>query len=76
LPEGTGTRSGLALKYTRSVRAVISAVALLACAAMADRLDADLADALRHERVPGMSFAVVRHGRLARQGAYGLANLE
>src|SRR5689334_18964541 len=42
----------------------------------ADALDSGIQQLMKAEHVPGLSFAVVRHGRIVRTGGYGLANLE
>jgi CubicO group peptidase (beta-lactamase class C family) len=42
----------------------------------ADVLDSRIQQLMKTERVPGLSLAVVRHGRIVRAGGYGLANLE
>ncbi|HWK09867.1 MAG TPA: serine hydrolase domain-containing protein, partial [Vicinamibacterales bacterium] len=39
-------------------------------------LDAAIRTLMGTERVPGLSFAVVRGGRIVRTGSYGFANLE
>ncbi len=51
-------------------------VVAVGAAAARDSLDTAIRTAMTRERVPGLSFAVVRHGRIVRQGAYGYANLE
>lgn len=52
------------------------AVLCVSIAATADHLDRQIVAALQQEHVPGLSFAVVRHGRIVREGGYGIANLE
>src|SRR4051812_21429014 len=56
--------------------AVIVAILLVSIYEAADRLDHDIVAALQREHVPGLSFAVVQHGRIVREGAYGVGNLE
>jgi CubicO group peptidase (beta-lactamase class C family) len=58
------------------MRAMILALFLLAFASATDRLDRDIQTAMEREHVPGLSFSVVPHGRVVREGAYGFANLE
>ncbi|MFN2604251.1 MAG: serine hydrolase domain-containing protein [Gemmatimonadaceae bacterium] len=49
---------------------------LLPLFAHADDLDVRIRKQMQEERVPGLTFAVVQQGKIARLGAYGLANLE
>jgi hypothetical protein len=49
---------------------------LLGAVPSGDDLDAAIRRQLDREHVPALTFAVVRHGNILRQGAYGLANLE
>jgi D-alanyl-D-alanine carboxypeptidase len=59
------------------VRLVAIAAAWMAGSTVtADDLDRALAAQMSAEQVPGLAFAVVRGGRIARIGAYGYANLE
>jgi CubicO group peptidase (beta-lactamase class C family) len=58
------------------MRAMILALFLLPLASATDRLDRDIQTAMEREHVPGLSFSVVQHGRVVREGAYGFANLE
>lgn len=62
-----------------SLRRSLVSLAVAACAAFAaapDRLDSQLRRQLEADHVPGLSFAVVRGGRIVRSGAYGYGNLE
>jgi len=45
-------------------------------AALPDKIDEYIKREMAARNVPGLAFAVVDHGRVLRQGAYGLANLE
>jgi CubicO group peptidase (beta-lactamase class C family) len=49
---------------------------LLAGAAQADGLDEAIRAEMAREQVPGLTLAVVRHGEIVREGAYGYADLE
>lgn len=49
---------------------------VLASTPGADSLDRDLAQRMERDHVPGLTFAVARHGRLVRTGAHGQANVE
>jgi CubicO group peptidase (beta-lactamase class C family) len=51
-------------------------LALVGVASSPDRLDRAIRAEMSREHVPGLTFAVVRHGRVVRTGAYGYANLE
>jgi len=42
----------------------------------ADALDREIRAAMDREGLPGLTLAVVRHGRIVRLGAYGYGNLE
>lgn len=57
-----------------------SSAAILALALSLRPAPGDVDSAIRRqmasEHVPGLSLAVVRHGRIVRTGAYGFANLE
>ena len=46
------------------------------CPPSVDRLDAYVRAQMQRAHLPGLSLAVVKDGKLARSGAYGLANLE
>jgi CubicO group peptidase (beta-lactamase class C family) len=48
----------------------------LALRPAADGLDSRIRQLMATEHVPGLSLAVVRHGRIVRAGGYGVANLE
>ena len=41
-----------------------------------DSLDRAIRSEMAHQQIPGLSFAVVQHGRIVRLGAYGYGNLE
>src|SRR3954471_20606919 len=60
------------------VRLVASVLAIWMMAAVitADDLDRALVAEMSAQQVPGLAFAVVRGGQIARTGAYGYANLE
>ncbi|HEY5952363.1 MAG TPA: serine hydrolase domain-containing protein [Kofleriaceae bacterium] len=60
----------------RWVAIAIAIVTLSARSAPADKLDAELAKTLKADNIPGLSFAVIKDGRVVRLGAYGLANVE
>lgn len=55
---------------------ILSLVAAIAVAPAPDGLDRAIRAEMSREHVPGLSFAVVRHRRIVRTGAYGEANLE
>jgi CubicO group peptidase (beta-lactamase class C family) len=61
-----------------TVRLVASFLAAWAAAGVvtADDLDRALVAEMSAQQVPGLTFAVVRGGQIARTGAYGYANLE
>ena len=44
--------------------------------ARADDLDVRIRNEMQKERVPGLTFAVVREGESVRLGVYGFGNLE
>lgn len=52
------------------------ALTLAAGFPVADHLGRELDAQRQRDRVPGLSFAVVRHQRIVRQGGFGVANLE
>src|SRR5689334_3815326 len=54
----------------------LGVVAALGLAAATDTLDQKIRTEMAQDHVPGLSLAVVRHGRIARTGAFGYANLE
>src|SRR5690349_13495183 len=49
---------------------------LVPLCAQADDLDVTIEKEMKLEGVPGLTFAVVRKGEIARLGAYGFGNLE
>jgi len=51
-------------------------VCLFAVSVRADRVDDYVREQMRRRHMPGLALAVVRDGRVVRQGAYGMANLE
>ncbi len=58
---------------------VLMSAVVACCTAFAgggDTLDSQIRHQLETDRVPGLSFAVVRGGRIVRTGSYGYANLE
>jgi CubicO group peptidase (beta-lactamase class C family) len=60
-----------------AVRICVTILALaFSLSAVGDPLGARIGMVMTRERVPGLALAVVRHGRLVRSGAYGVANVE
>ncbi len=49
---------------------------MLVGVAHADGLDEAIRAEMAREQIPGLTFAVVRHGEIVREGAYGYADLE
>lgn len=49
---------------------------LLSCPVRADRLDDDIEREMARRHVPGMAVVVLKGGRIVRERAYGLANVE
>lgn len=60
----------------RSTAVLMAALVLVARAPAPDALDRAIRAEMSREHVPGLTLAVVRHGRVVRTGAYGEANLE
>ena len=60
------------------MRALLAATALLAIAgkASADAVDSYAREQMLAMHIPGLSLAVVQHGRTVKTGSYGLANVE
>lgn len=68
---GTGW---IKLRDMRSSAAIVALTFSLGSAVV--DVDSAIRRQMAREHVPGLSLAVVRHGRIVRTGAYGLANLE
>ena len=49
---------------------------LLSCPVRADHLDEDIEREMARRHVPGMAVVVLKGGRIVRERAYGLANVE
>ena len=63
-------------KRMRLVVLVLSLVTNVGPVVRADAVDDYLQRELKSRRIPGLAMAVVRHGRIERVAAYGVANLE
>jgi CubicO group peptidase (beta-lactamase class C family) len=57
-------------------RIVVFALALIAAPAWADAVDVIMTTAQQRDRIPGLALLVMRDGKVARVGTYGLANVE
>jgi CubicO group peptidase (beta-lactamase class C family) len=53
-------------------------ISLLTCSAIAakDRIDSIVNDEIKKQRIPGISVAVIKDGKIVKSGGYGYANLE
>jgi CubicO group peptidase (beta-lactamase class C family) len=55
---------------------IIALLAISAAQAYGDALDRKIQDEMARQNVPGLTLAVVSHGKIARLSAYGYADLE
>jgi len=65
------------LRYTPPVKPCVAlAVLALSPVATADKVDDLIKSEMKRQKVPGMSYAVMRNGKMVRSGAFGLADVE
>lgn len=79
MPQSSAIRRPIeTLRMTNRTRSSFALLILLAAvtAARADGLDRSIAEQIKERRIPGLSIAVIRDGKVIKATGYGFANLE
>ncbi len=64
------------MRFFRKVGLLLVVLQLSVAIASADAIDDVVRDAMKTRKIPGMSLAVIRDGKVIRASGYGFANLE